>query len=251
MNYIVHTPDYSGLSGGIRALHKLADELQTRNQNVAIESLGQPPWRLSKCPYDLQLSSEWSEAQRADAIHIYPDYCGIDPVHASRSVQWLLGPRRFATSDPEFVWSPENDSSLPRLMVDIIEPEFFYPKTKPGNFIVWWQGNCAAKGTGSFDKGIEITTEWPETRQQLGDVLRDAELLISFDSNSSLVLEAAVCGTPVEFIGCEPANSLFTRPYDEVRTEIARDVDRFIELTQSHFGGANDLYPDEPFMHAR
>jgi hypothetical protein len=229
--YIVHAPfPYTGRSGGIRALYKLADELQQREYPVAVASLGASPWQADECPYEVEPAHTWSASKRDEAIHVYPEYLHVaDP--APKSVLWMLGPKRYEWNGLEFGWL--DSFGAPRLVVDIIEREFFYPKTEPGEGVLFWVG----KGrSGPVPVGArEITYDWPANRKELGDILRAAALLISFDSFTALTLEAALCGTPVGLPNGPLAESVLTA--DGYRDEIAHDVDRFIEITSAHFGG--------------
>lgn len=265
--YIVHAPyPYSARSGGVRALYGLARGLLERGQTVAIASLGPTPWPTD--PIDpIPMAYEWGATARADAIHVYPEIVQGNPAHAERVVRWMLGPKRYDSGDLEFVWSPELVRGAPRLAVDIIEADLFYPKTSPGHGVLWWGG----KGShlvvrDAIPEGArEITHEWPENRSALADALRGAELLISFDSFSAINTESTICGTPV-FL--HPASEALPQPpmelygrlgftrrhretinaqreclsaaavhHDLVRHEIARDIDRFIEITTARFGG--------------
>lgn len=255
MRCIVHAPDYTGRSGGVRALYRFARELTCKGVETAVASLGPTPWTSSECPYPIVPAYRWNASQRAEAVHVYPEIVQGNPAHADRVVRWLLGPRRYETDDLEFGWIPSFD--VPVLNVDIIEAEHFYPKLQPGSGYVVWRG----KSSLTIWPGKEITFDWPSNREELGDVLRAADLVVSFDPFSALTLEATVCGTPVLIPdSIEPVESpRFGRlgiawgvseleqaraevhesaaHYQQLRVDFAGDIDRFIERTSAHFGG--------------
>ena len=224
--FVIHAPwPYSARSAGQRALYVLAGKLQERGEDVAIWPLPQC-YPEDPCPVDVPLIS----SVLPDAIHVVPDICAPDLTAFARTVRWLLGPRRYAPNpgDLEVAWSTPG---VPRLMVDVIEPEYFYPKTELGEGIVWWRG----KGLGSMVSGREITYDWPTSRKELGEVLRAAELFVSFDPMTALTLEAQICGTRVSTPNGQVHDPLFDLPYEQVRKEIAGDVDDLIEKCEAHW----------------
>lgn len=258
MSFIVHAPyPYCHRSGGIRALYKLADELGSRGQRVSIASLGPAVWGEDESPYSLDVATAWSDEERAEAIHVVPEIVsGLLP-GIGRVVRWLLGPRRYqpGRGDLEVTWLVERDPDIGRLIVDLIEPDLFYPKTEPGEGVLCWEG----KGHLTQRHGREITHASPASRAELGDLLRSAELLISADGNSSLNLEATICGTPVLLQDTEDTPTLLFGSsglardrselddayrtvseadewYAGARLTMALSIDRFIDQATDHFG---------------
>lgn len=242
-------------SAGIRALYLLGHALEDRGNDVGLEI------------YDLEFADRFGDEEpgtplavmgwhNPDAIHIVSE--GIANPPAEKSVRWLLGPPIHHNSD-EFYQVDWFGVHGPRLCIDVIEREFFYQKSEPGDGLLTYGGKYGRLGNSELemDNDIwpkEITHEWPATREELGNVLRAAGGLISYDPNSMLNLEATICGTPVLMVRGMPPSSFFPTlgimqspddesferateeakraadAYEEVRGLIEKDVDRFIDL---------------------
>lgn len=255
--YIVHAPTpYTGRSGGIRALYQLTAMLRKLGCQAAIGAMAPSPWTPDECPFDVEFSWSWGASQRAEAVHVYPEIIGGNPAHASHIVRWLLGPKRYESDDLEFAFLPIGGER--RLAVDIIEPEFFYPKTHNGTGTLYW---CGVKGVkGEVPEGAQqITYGWPANRHDMGEALRAADLLISVDPFTAVIGEATICGTPVlipdgvpqmaegldrhgiahgvgELDWARSTVHLAFERRQEYLAEITSDVYRFIDITQSQFG---------------
>jgi len=251
VRFVVHAPPVSP-SAGVRALYLLANELRRRGHTVGIAELYAPA-----VPHQI------------DSVHIYPEIVSGNPSGAQKVVRWLLYWPQLHLADwrgPDdllVTWSDHLWPGAPRLMLDLIDTDVFYPKTKPGNgdTLLW-----VYKGERDLS-GLSNTTAWHELRMEearplaaLADVLREASLLYSCDPQSSLNVEAAICGTPVLF---SPTAAAATRPsiiypgwaygpddlarahlevgyaaehYEGVRRDIAGDVGRFVELCEARWG---------------
>lgn len=253
LDYVIHALPYHHQSAGIRALYELGKQLDQRGATVAtwnhssrfLHEMQELP------PTELLSSNQFTVAEVKDAIHIVPEFFTEPP--AERSVRWLLSSSyQEVEGFLQFEWF---GLEYPRLCLDLIEKEFFYPKTEPGDGLLIWGGKYplapSDEELGLWPK--QITHQWPATRKELGDVLRGAEGLISYDPISMMNLEATICGTPVLMARGEmPPQTLFglfgvitdandffegneqaklaADNYDEVRDEIRNDVDEF-ELT--------------------
>lgn len=254
MNFVVHAPEFSP-SGGVRALHYLAKAIEARDHRAGMAWW--QPIQANYAPLDLDNARAWSTADYNEAIHVFPQSEVGHLPGGSKDVRWILNTPYMRPNPPDLVltWLPELYPGAQRLMLDLVERDIFYPKSKPGTGALFWQG----KGVGVKcpEGAIPITSHWPE-RDKLGDLLRAADVLYSADSFSCLNLEAAVCGTPVVLVGPHPERAkteLFGSygissdedharstvgdawgHYQYIRREIAQDVDRFLEVVQSHKG---------------
>lgn len=192
LQFVVHAPGYSVESAGNRALHVLASELAKRGHRVRVRWGN--PWG-----YGVPAEQEW--------VHIYPEIITGNPAEVERVVRWTLLPPGFATKQPMgespsdliFTWVPHFFPQAPRLMVDIFGDDF-PPKDKPGQGQVYYVGKGINAGDHDFS-AVRIDREIPfANREELAQLLRSADLLVSYDWNSALNYEATLSGTPVVVI---------------------------------------------------
>lgn len=255
LDFVVHAPvPYRHRSAGFRALYILANELSERGHRVGIKPLPMPFLSEYSDPDPFGIASSdqrfWP-GEYADSIHVVPE--GFDGSPARKTARWMLSPIGETSADELTMdWL---GLVGPRLVVDVIEGDLFYPKKTPGRGLLYYGG----KGANLEELGINlgpddgvITAGFPATRAELADLLRSAAGLVSFDNFSSINLEATICGTVVLMgQGEMPLDSMFGRwgviatphdyergaaevekaaeHYEWVRSEIALDVDLFIE----------------------
>lgn len=233
MKYTIHTPPYSHLHGGLRALRQLSVELQQRGCDAETVE-GAPP---------------------SDGVHVYPEIVQGNPADADRVVRWLLAHRRYppAATDAEVAWEQHLEPSLEVLQVPIIDHTVFYPSNRIRSGVAVWAG----KGSGTVPDGAAvITTSWPAARTQLAELLRSVTHLVSFDALTAVNNEAVLCGCPVLVQADKPllggimsTMGMTTDPlrldcarrevvdaYDHYRAvslpAMAATVDRFVDATQ-------------------
>jgi hypothetical protein len=187
--YVIWSPDYRRVSGGIRVLYLLGKLLRNRGLQAEMKMTHGPfvdnPWSVPEC---VEIPD--------DAIHIYPEIVEGNPSGSDRVVWWLLN---HASKDGlQFVWHP-NINQSPVLNVPYLEPDLFYPGDGERSGVLVWVG----KGRdGYVPNGARlITHSWPASRKELADVLRSSEYLISFDPYTAIVHEATLCGCPVVLVG--------------------------------------------------
>ena len=186
--YVIWSPDYRRVSGGIRVLYLLGKLLRDRGLQAEMKmthgAFVSNPWSVPEC--------RWIPE---DAIHIYPEIVQGNPSGSDRVVWWLLN--RADKEGLKFVWHP-NIGNHPVLNVPYLEPDIFKPGTGARSGVLVWVG----KGSRGYvpDKAREITHQWPASRKELAEVLQSAEYLISFDGYTAIVHEATLCGCPVVVI---------------------------------------------------
>jgi hypothetical protein len=246
--YVVHPPDWQG-SGGIRALHVLCRDLGRVGRRACISSVS-GGWH-SPEPYGLEDVHSWTPEEIEDAVHVYPE--GFQSVPDQRVARWMLNTPRDPYNPPGdiFVWIEELMPGVPRLMVDLLERDLFYPKAEPGKGMLYWIGDGRPQPH-EIPPGAQPIVA--STRAEVAEVLRSADLLVSFDWFTAVNLEASVVGTPVLLIGSaqrEKTSALLGsygisadegearatvgkmfEHYEGVRAEIAGDVRRFAEVCE-------------------
>jgi len=168
---------YYHMSGGVRALHSLRDELLQR---------GFQSWMTYQLP----------AINHPDAITVYPEIVNNNPWDATRIVRWKLN--RIDLPDDGLTYSWETGmGDHPLLTVNIIE-DFWYPRpnTKTSN-VGYWIG----KGTvdqAVLPKGAQlISRDNHPDRKELAAYIASLDYLVSFDPLSIVNLEAVISGTPV------------------------------------------------------
>ena len=168
---------YFHMSGGIRALHVLRDEIVAR---------GVPAW----------MTYQFPAVRNKDVITVYPEIVSTNPLGIDRIVRWKLNKADLPDDGLTYAWET-GMGDHPLLTVNIVE-DFFYPrpnsKTKT---VAYWIG----KGTANPDLIPEnaqlISRENHPDRQELAQYLASLDYLISFDPFTAMNLEAVLSGTLV------------------------------------------------------
>lgn len=229
--YVIWSPDYRRVSGGIRVLYLLGKLLRDRGLQAEMLMTHMPfvenPWGVPEC-----------REIPDDAIHVYPEIVEGNPSGSDRVVWWLLN---HANKDGlQFVWHPNiNQSAV--LNVPYLEPDLFHPGDGERSGVLVWIG----KGREGYvpDGAKLITHSWPATRKDLADEMRSAEYLISFDPYTAIVHEATLCGCPVVIIENEnwDVQQLSAGPMkifgvvncvsklDEARAEVGKSFQSYLE----------------------
>lgn len=175
--YEIWIDGYYHMSGGIRALHVLKDELLKRG-------------------YPAHMKYEHRDPE---SIIVYPEIVSSNPENYKYIARWKLNHAELPDDGLTFAWEKNmNEEKL--LTVSIIEPDLWTPYNGPRSGVAYWIGK------GSFDPSVlpndafEINRGNFTQRNILSDRIKTLEYLISFDPFTALNLEAILCGTPVVII---------------------------------------------------
>lgn len=237
--YAIWIGGYFHMSGGIRALHVLRDELRKR---------------------DLQAHMTWESPIQPGEIVVYPEIVADNHEQADHYVHWLLN--RATPPGRAFAWE-SGMGDWPLLTVDIIERDLWTPYEGHRSGVGYWIGKGAADLSQVPDGAVEVHRGNFHTRQELADWLRRLDYFISFDPFSAINIEAAVSGTPVLILAegswgradferhdwvrhgvawswdeLEQAREeahLAYWDYQHKRREFDQRIDRFVTLTQEWF----------------
>ena len=171
--YEIWIDGYYHMSGGIRALHILKNELIKRGMNAWMKY----------------------ESHDTNAIGIYPEIISDNPGEYENVVRWLLNTANLPP-DPTWAWE-SGMGDYPLLTVNLIEPELWTPYTGHRSGVAYWVGKGVKDERFIPDRAIEITRSNYRTRQELSELIRSLDYLISFDPFTAVNLEAVISGTPV------------------------------------------------------
>ena len=174
--YTIWTPEWSHMSGGIRALHQLKKELIKRGMKASF----------------------YNESRHPNELMIYPEIVRGNPCDAKRWVKWLLNTANFPHEE---CWAWEiGMGNHPLLTVNIIEMDLWVPRKKT-NKIAYWVGKGHINENYIPENGIEITRYNFLDRKELAKFISELDYLISFDPFSGINLEATLVNTPVLIYG--------------------------------------------------
>lgn len=171
--YTIWTPGYTHMSGGIRALYTLGQEIFNRGY----------------------LTGFHQQFRHPKEIVVYPEIVNGNPLGAERYVKWLLNKADFP-NEICYAWE-SGMGNYPLLTVNIIEMDLWKPSTEKTNSVAYWVGKGSVNHSVIPDGAIEIGKHNFPDRAGLAKFISELDYLISFDPFTAINLEAVVSGTPV------------------------------------------------------
>lgn len=205
-SYLFYCPNFDHASGGIRALQILCRDLCGCGYDARITSFlpGYTPggaW--------ITGVKEIVEFAKSGAVAVYPEGVIGNPFKCQKVARLLLAPTqiRHPKEEIKFVYTKalwSQCGTYPVLYIPTIEPWLFYaPKIEERheNFNLFYVGKSFMDSKkislmSIFEHWVEITRwpNWPKTRLELADILRQGKILLCFDNLTILAHEAALCG---------------------------------------------------------
>ena len=225
--FIVVAPPYTASSNGIRVLHKLCGTLNRLGRSSAIAILNEPePMRqeivvggaehVSK-EYDTPLLGDLSRETIDSAYVIYPETLIGNPLQAKRVIRYFGNKEGLCNGQPIGMDSTEFVLCHSRILrkeyhyvlFDAwVHPAFNSEGTKPYSertLDVSYIGKGYLYGpVGWISDTLWIERGWPRTKEQLALVLRNTRRFITWDSWSSINVEAVLCGALPVFARTAP-----------------------------------------------
>lgn len=271
--YFFFLPDWSNVSGGGTAIHRLAHELSIRGFAVSVNTKVQnPDWQ--RIPF--------SDHCSGNSIAVYPEQVGGNPLGGSKVVRYVMhipgffgGPplSSYLKTDILFVysefWNKEVGLNLPSERIleipTLLNIDMFHDKKFPRS------GYLVYRGKGRTTELIE-TENIPRLsgnflgdsgQRLLADKLNRCNRLYSYDIMTVLIEISRLCGCPVtiirdkdrkthpRFAYCAPDYGLIFKDYPletnqlPIDSEIVREeyikkdkvmkeqIENFIRITQS------------------
>ena len=231
--YIICAPLYSG-SAGVRALYMLRSVLEEKGFDAKIFCLSENPQN------DLSVfTNKITNDNRKNDIVVYPETVSGNPLLFRNVVRYVLnypghlgGDKKYHDGELVFSWSETYLKDVPLLRFDMIDRSLFYEdKTIKDTNACFVHKGASYQELSEVADAVKITMDYPETRSELADLLRRTKNFYTFDDNTSLGEEAALCGCRIYAFtsgGFKEVNVNST--FDNEK--FLKQIDAFISLTQ-------------------
>lgn len=193
--YVVYTPPYDPRSGGIKVLHLLVHELNSRGYQAYCTSQPNPEW--NEPPID---------HIPKDSIVVYPEIVPGNPWGATTVARWVLNvPGRLA-GDTEYDKSElvfpykriYNQWGLPErriLLLPAIDLDIFYDRGLERKGKIVYVGKGPVLETLPETQGLyELRKEDTANQENLAILLNRTEVLYTYDNITALWDCARLCG---------------------------------------------------------
>ena len=240
--YVIYAPIYSK-SAGCRVLYRLAELLEQKGYEAYV--FAPPSDDYKKCNYISH--KEITEELRKNAIIIYPEIVEGNPLQFQNVVRYVLyypgkngGRTVFHKSELIYTFLNKYYPKADLLFISTLDYTLFYKDNTPKTvdcYFVYKNGKW--RDVPEFANMIEINMKYPETRKELADLLRRTKNFYSYDANTLLLAEAAVCGCNVYIVtedGFEKSVDAEVFKENAKLTEV--QLDSFIVNTQKmHYTG--------------
>lgn len=205
--YVFWNYPYTPGSAGVRAIYLACVGMISRGIEAVVAMI---PDNARPGPNPFGVKTLTRDSLPKDAIHVLPDSANRNLVPTDGPVVWWIlykigkwsSPPDVGPNDVVFVWQPCMCPGVSIFRVNTMEMTTFKPKKAAAN-----SGRTAYYvGKGKMDRSKippdsteirGVPHRWPENREHLATLLREIDLLISFDPVTALDVEATLCGTPV------------------------------------------------------
>lgn len=265
--YHIVAPAYTEKSAGARALHLLCDALNRVGEKAFIVPMENPV-------LNPELKTPLVSVRDSEAIAVYPEIVEGNPLSAKTVVRYLLyyagryrGNRDFPKSDMVYGYTKRiarDYGTDDVLFLPTVDDTVFVPPAKEQGR----KGNCFYShkyrwfyGKLPQEHGVEITNP-EQSREEVIKLLQTSEVFYTYE-DTSLIIEAALCGCPVvcvpseafkECCGLEEFNkgvawgedelykAIATvrqakKQYQELKEDFKMHLQAFIEKTQARAHG--------------
>jgi O-antigen biosynthesis protein len=226
--YIIFGPIWHHRSAGLIVLYNFQKELIRRGYDCIYYCFGSEHIAVDEVT--------------DDDVVIYPEIVNGNPLNAKNVVRWLLnipgvcgGDGIYKESDLIYCFLPNTTYPNMRGYLCISS---FDEKLKdlglPREHNLIWVYKGAAKKRIPIE-GIEITFDWPKSKNKLIDLLQRCKTFYSYDDTTSLAYEARLCGCDVKLVNADGTVVPFPFPVenDNYLLQSKLLIDQFVETTQS------------------
>ena len=171
--YTIWNPGYYHMSGGIRAIYQLKQDLAMRGFTVNFHN----------------------ERRYEEEIMIYPEIVSGNPENAGRYVKWLLNRADFP-GEVCFAWE-KGMGDYPLLTVNIVEMNLWKPTRSKTKTVGYWVGKGVFNPSVLPEGAVEISRNNFFNRRDLAHFISTLDYMISFDPFTAINIESVVSGTAV------------------------------------------------------
>lgn len=220
--YLITAPPYNEKSAGQSVLHKMCHELNQLGYEAYLVLMQNPNW-----PKDMPMTNpHWhtpvapmNKSLIQNSIVIYPEIVTGNPLEAPCVVRYLLnkeaqfgqGLIKRSISDYILIYSNLYGSGHGKLFIPHFNFELFNEigalSFNERTETAWYDGKGIKYGEiGPIEGAMAITRVWPQDRKELATILKKIKFLFTWDSTTSLVAEALMCGAVPVYLRIEPWN---------------------------------------------
>lgn len=213
--YLIVSHDYTRLSAGVRALHRLCHVLNEIGCEAFVTSgVVNPNWNTPTATPTI------IENVAQHGIVVYPETDEGNPLNAKRVVRYLLnrpglirGSGELEPGEMHFAYCGLLREFVPDdhiLTVPVVDREVFRNHPVQDRYgAAMWTGRGKLVDVAPIPQTegtTEITFDWPKTAKELADLFRRSELFYTYQNYTALTIEARLCDCPVVVI----PNELYT-----------------------------------------
>jgi hypothetical protein len=194
LKFTVFAPSYNEKSGGAWVLHFLCHSLNEigYESNIFIYEESKLVNPLFNTPQGLI----------QDSIVIYPEIIVDNPLKADKVVRYMLNKEgvlqgrmiNWGEKDYPLAFSKVYKDNCDTLFYPNCDLSLFNYDDRPKTHNSFYIGKGYLYGNCPKLDCFEITREYPKTKQELAEVLRNSKILFSYDSCSATNTDAALCG---------------------------------------------------------
>ncbi len=225
--YIIYAPIWHHRSAGLMVLYNLQKSLIKRGYDCIYYCFGSEHVAIDEVT--------------DDDIVIYTEIVNGNPLKAKNVVRWLLnipgvigGNGNYLETDMVFFYMDRKKySNMKGLPLHIsISRDDFKDLGLPKEHNLIWVYKGANKKRIPLD-GIEITFDWPKSKDKLIDLLQRCKIFYSYDEHTSLAAEAKMCGCDVRLVNADGSIVPFPLPdLTKITLDDEKQLDDFIRITQ-------------------
>lgn len=231
-DYIIWTPAYDK-SNGVKILHLLYKGLEKKGFKVFLYS--SEPYS-DGYDYIDKITTE----MKKNSIVIYPEIVEGNPLRFKNVVRFVLnypgklgGREKYHKSEIIFTHFKDFHPDAELLTIPWIDETVFYNdnSAKVQDCVFVYKGG-KFRETEETKGLLEINMDYPQTQNELAELLRKTGTLYSYDNCSSLLDEAFLCGAKVKIVTQEGIED-YNVNYRELINDFDKNFQNFINVTQN------------------
>jgi hypothetical protein len=201
--FVVYTPPWQFHSGGARALHALCHRINMAGGEAYGTTNVTNPNLQTPCISSERIAELVREGRRPVAV--YPEIIegnplGVDDV--TRMILYYPKPdieKSWSVLDRRYTWLRDYCPSAKKLCLPIVDKRIFYDDYRPRKGVAIYAAKYLRAGHKIDREGTLITPEQLKTPEQMAEIFRSVDYLISYEITTATI-EAAFCGCPTLYV---------------------------------------------------